>query len=216
MDQRQRSGNRPAHGRGGPIGISRHMLDGILSPMRIAIAIGIWTKIPILLLAAIWMGWASPVWADSPRYRSTNGFVTLEFDRSLGAPLGTEPLLGQFVNQTPGEHWVGTLQLEPVHTVGSDGLTSMHGRFRDFSPGTEPLVVCTGEVEVQLAGPIADRAAAPAPEPMTEPTTEPTTEPPPAPSALAVAFKITGGQHCQAMLGDAYTVNFAALDPPLP
>jgi hypothetical protein len=141
----QRGGNQWADRQGGPIGISRHILDGILSPMRIAIAIGIWPQIPMLLLAAIWMGWVSPVWADSPRYRSTNGFVVLEFDRSLRAPLGVEPLLGQFVNQTPGEHWIGTLQLEPVHTVGSDGLTSMHGRFRDFSPGTEPLVVCTGD-----------------------------------------------------------------------
>jgi hypothetical protein len=154
-----------------------------------------------LLLMVAGLGGGGPVmaaddqlqWAD--RYRTLDGHVTLLLESSEpGAESGR--LLGQFVNRTPGERWVGELELEPVEP----GRWS--GRFWDASPGSKPLVVCTGAVDVQqlAASPAASPAAGRLPA---------------AERRLAMTFKITGGENCQGSMGDAYTMDFVPL-PPVP
>jgi hypothetical protein len=155
---------------------------GVGNAMRILI------KIAVLL--AILLGWGNPVWAMGEqavlgnRYISADGYMTLSF---AGTPLewaAAVPLRGQFVNQAPGEHWVGELQLNPrLPTTAPD---HRRGQFRDVAPESDPAVVCTGEVDLQTIS----RAQAI--------------------ERIALAFKITGGEHCEALLGDSYRVDFIA------
>jgi hypothetical protein len=146
----------------------------------------------ISLVVVVELGWANPVFAagDQPtlgdRYKSVDGYVTLSFNkpqRESSRPAAA--LRGRFVNQTPHEHWAGELQLNPALQAAEPG--HRHGTFRDVAPGSNPQVVCTGEVDLQRV-PGAELS-----------------------EQLALAFKITGGKHCEKLLGDHYTVDFVAV-----
>jgi hypothetical protein len=187
---------------GAPVQTWRKRLPTLGVATSVHHSIRFWIGVLIVL------SWANPVCAAGPhptwgdRYKSVDGYVTLSFQEPppAGSRLTPAALTAQFVNQTPKEHWIGELGLNPE----ADQAGHRRGRFRDVSPGSDPQIVCTGEVDLQgrdrppddlrfswvdAARTVADHR-------------------------LTLAFKITGGEHCEAMLGDQYQVDFVAVSTP--
>ena len=131
------------------LGLGADILAGVW--LRVRDSIGILVKVSVLF--AILLDWGNPVWAMGDhavlgdRYISADGYVTLSFAGSSSGLAAAAPLRGQFVNQAPGEHWVGELQLHPALQAAQPG--HRRGKFRDVAPESDPPVICTGEVDLQ-------------------------------------------------------------------